>query len=81
MNIELCNKEFKKISGLDPLYFNEPALWERPIFLIASNATNLTDRESENSLDIAMEANEELDTNRLSNFNQLLKAMKDIQDN
>jgi hypothetical protein len=81
MNLELCNKEFKKISGLDPLYFDEPTVWEKPIFLITSNSPNLTNRESEDSLDIAMEANEVLDTNRLSNFNQLLEVMKDTQDN
>ena len=68
MSLELCNKEFNKISGLDPKYFNEPAVWERPIFLIANNISNQTNRESESSLDIAIEVNETLDTNRLSNF-------------
>jgi hypothetical protein len=32
MNLELCNKEFNKITGLDPQYFNEPRVWDMPIF-------------------------------------------------
>ena len=36
MNLELCNKEFKIISGLDPQKFNELNEWDRQIFQITS---------------------------------------------
>jgi hypothetical protein len=57
MNLELCNKEFNRITGLDPQYFNEPRVWEMPIFKIGTHSSH-TNKESENSLDVASEINE-----------------------